>query len=304
MYDIIIIGSGPAGLTAAIYASRAQLSTVVVEKDYLGTGQIAAALEVDNYPGYPGTPGYELGENFLKHAEMLGTSFYEGEVSGIVKDSNGFVVNFKNAEPLCGKTIIYATGTSYRKLDIPGGTLLGVSYCATCDGALYKGKNVAVVGGGDTALGDALYLSKIVEKVCLIHRRSEFRGNKTLQEKVKNTPNIELFMDSVPVSIKGKSRVEGIEIAQNGTLVSLDVSGVFTAIGSIPNTSLLDGICELDSNGYVIAGEDGKTSADGIFAAGDVRTKPLRQVITAASDGANCVESAGAFLINSGTLSD
>lgn len=298
MYDIVIIGSGPAGLSAAVYASRAQFSAVVAEKDYMGAGQIAASEQVDNYLGLPGINGYELGEKFREHAVSLGTEFFEGEVSGISKNAESYTVSFKDGSTLESRCIIYAAGTSYRRLEIPGGELLGVSYCATCDGAFYKGKTAAVVGGGDTALGDALYLSKVAEKVYLIHRRDTFRANRALQELVKKTPNIEVILNAVPTKVIGEKRVEGLEISVSGETKNFEVNGVFVAIGSVPNTGILDGICSLDKNGYIIAGEDGITSADGLFAAGDVRTKALRQVVTAVSDGANCVLSAENYIRN------
>lgn len=298
MYDIVIIGSGPAGLSAAVYASRAQFSAVVAEKDYMGAGQIAASEQVDNYLGLPGINGFELGEKFREHAVSLGAEFFEGKVSGISKSAESYTVSFKDGSTLESKCVIYAAGTSYRRLEIPGGELLGVSYCATCDGAFYKGKTAAVVGGGDTALGDALYLSKIAEKVYLIHRRDTFRANKALQELVKKTPNIEVILNAVPTKVIGEKRVEGLEISVSGETRSLAVNGVFVAIGSVPNTGILNGICSLDKNGYIIADEDGITSADGFFAAGDVRTKALRQVVTAVSDGANCVLSAENYINN------
>ncbi|MGN1087049.1 MAG: NAD(P)/FAD-dependent oxidoreductase, partial [Porcipelethomonas sp.] len=242
--------------------------------------------------------GYELGEKFREHAVSLGAEFFEGEVSGISKSAESYTVSFNDGSTLESKCVIYAAGTSYRRLEIPGGELLGVSYCATCDGAFYKGKTAAVVGGGDTALGDALYLSKIAEKVYLIHRRDTFRANKALQELVKKTSNIEVILNAVPTKVIGEKRVEGLEISVSGETRSLAVNGVFVAIGSVPNTGILDGICSLDKNGYIIAGEDGITSADGLFAAGDVRTKALRQVVTAVSDGANCVLSAENYIRN------
>lgn len=298
MYDIVIIGSGPTGLSAAVYASRAQFSAVVAEKDYMGAGQIAASEQVDNYLGLPEINGYELGEKFREHAVSLGTEFFEGEVSGISKNAESYTVSFKDGSTLESRCIIYAAGTSYRRLEIPGGELLGVSYCATCDGAFYKGKTAAVVGGGDTALGDALYLSKIAEKVYLIHRRDTFRANRALQELVKKTPNIEVILNAVPTKVIGEKRVEGLEISVSGETKNFKVNGVFVAIGSVPNTGILNGICSLDKNGYIIADEDGITSADGLFAAGDVRTKALRQVVTAVSDGANCVLSAENYIRN------
>lgn len=296
MYDIMIIGSGPAGLSAAIYAGRAQLQAIVVEKDYMGSGQIAASERVDNYPGFPGIGGYELGEQFREHAKKFGAKFYEGEAFQIVQNADFFTIHFKDGNSMDSRSIIYAAGTSYRRLNIPGGDLLGVSYCATCDGAFYKDKSVAVVGGGDTALEDALYLSNIAKKVYLIHRRDTFRANKTLQELVKDTPNIELFLNAIPVEVMGEKRVEKLSVLQSNEKKMLTVNGVFVAIGAIPNTTLLEGICALDENGYVIAGEDGATTACGIFAAGDVRTKGLRQVVTAVSDGANCVQSVEKYI--------
>lgn len=299
MYDAIIIGSGPAGLTAAIYAQRAQLNAVVVEKEFMGTGQIAESEQVDNYPGLYGKAGFDLGEEFRNHAIALGTEFYEGEVVRIIPNDNGYSVEFDDESSLEAKTIIYAAGARHRKLDIIGEsefTGKGVSYCAVCDGAFYKGKNVAVVGGGDTALGDALLLSKIADKVYLIHRRDQFRANKTLQTNVKNTPNIELVLNTVPTEILGDKKVNAVKILQNEREEILSVDGVFIAVGEQPESSLLQGIAELDDRGYVIASEDGATSADGIFVAGDVRTKPLRQVVTATADGANCVYSIEKYL--------
>lgn len=296
MYDIIIVGSGPAGLSAAVYASRAQLKAVVVEKDYAGTGQIAVSEQVDNYLGLPGISGYELGEKFRSHAERFGAEFYEGEIEKIVPTENGYAAEFSDGKILEGKTVIYAAGTSYRRLDAAGGELQGVSYCAVCDGMFYKDKVVAVAGGGDTALGDAVYLSKIAKTVYLIHRRDRFRANKALQEKVRNTENIRLVTNSVITEIIGEKRVEALSVMQSGEEKRLDVSGVFVAVGSIPNTAPLNGLCRLDGSGYICADEDGITSAKGIFAAGDVRTKSLRQVVTAVADGASCVLSAERYL--------
>lgn len=291
MYDIIIIGSGPAGLTAAIYASRAQLTAVILEKDYLGSGQIAVSEQVDNYPGLPGIDGYTLGEKFREHAEQLGAKFENVEVDHIKQTAEGFTVFCKEGEPLQSRTILCASGTSYRKLDVPGGTLQGVSYCATCDGAFYKDKTVAVIGGGDTALGDAMYLSRMAKKVYLVHRRQEFRANQALQTAVQQNAAIELVLDAVPTAVLGEKRVDHLELLQNGTSKTLPVDGVFVAIGSIPNTDFLGDLCKLDESGYILADETGVTTTPGVFAAGDVRTTPLRQVVTAVADGANCVQS-------------
>lgn len=296
MHDILIIGGGPAGLSAAVYAARAQLSALVIEKDYMGRGVIAASECVENYPGLPGISGFDLADTFRKQAKALGASFREAEITGISRTAGGFSLHTKDSKILESRCLIYAAGTSYRRLSVPGAQLLGVSYCAPCDGAFYPGKEVAVIGGGDTALEDALYLSHIAAKVYLVHRRGTFRANQTLQTKVHETSNIELVLHASAVRIPGESRVEGLVIAQNETERTLPVSGIFTAIGSVPNTVLLQGIADLDAQGYLIAGEDGITSAPGIFAAGDVRTKPFRQVITAAADGANAVRSAERYL--------
>lgn len=295
MYDVIIIGSGPAGLSAAVYCTRAQLDAVVVEKEYMGTGQIAVTDRVDNYLGLYGISGYDMGEKFREHAEELGAQFLDGEVNKIYKIGDIWNVSLADGKTLEGRTVIYAAGASHRQLGVPGGTLSGVSYCAVCDGGFYKDKVCAVVGGGDTALGDALYLSKLAKKVYLIHRRDEFRGNRSLQEKVRAAENIELVLEAVPTAVLGDKRVSGIEVEQRGEKRAIEVDGVFVAVGMIPNTAPLEGVCELDG-GYVRAGEDGKTSEEGLFAAGDVRTTPLRQVVTAVADGANCAVSAEEYL--------
>ena len=303
MYDTIIIGSGPAGLSAVVYAKRARLNVIVVEKEYMGTGQIAESERVDNYLGLYGESGFDLGDKFREHAVSLGAEFYEGEVVKIVPENNTYKVVFSDDKVLESKTIIYATGANPRKLNIKGEnefTGRGVSYCAVCDGAFYKDKTVAVVGGGDTALQDAVLLSKIAKTVYIIHRRDEFRANKILQNTVKNTPNIKLVLSAVPLEIIGDKKVSSIKVLKNNTEELLDTDGVFVAVGTIPNSDILEGIAELDSNKYVVASEDGLTSAKGIFVAGDVRTKQLRQVVTAVSDGANCVESVEKYIAKTG----
>lgn len=299
MYDTVIIGSGSAGLSAAIYAQRAQLRAVVVEKDYLGTGQIVESDRVDNYLGLPGENGYDLGEKFRQHAEGLDIQFLEDEVTGLERTDTSWTVLLSVGEPLKTRTVIYAAGASHRKLDIPGEAELigrGVSYCATCDGAFYPDKTVAVVGGGDTALSEALFLSKIARKVYLIHRRTEFRGNASLQKQIRETANIETVLNAVPVAIQGAQVVQGLLVSQNGEERVLAVDGIFVAVGIVPNIAILNGIVELDAQGYIAADETGVTSAEGLFAAGDVRTKQLRQVVTAVADGANCVASVQRYL--------
>ena len=216
MYDVIIIGSGPAGLTAAIYAGRAMLSALVCEKDYMGTGQISVTDRVENYPGLYGINGYDLGGKFREQAETLGAEFYEGEAESFEKTAEGWKVTFKDGSVKEGKTVIYTAGTSYRHLDVAGGEKQRISYCAVCDGFFYKDKVVAVVGGGDTALGDALYLSKLAKTVYLIHRRDEFRANKALQKKVAETDNIVPVMNAVIKEVTGGENAEGITYIQNG----------------------------------------------------------------------------------------
>ncbi len=299
MYDIVIIGSGPAGLSAAIYSQRAGLKAVVIEKNYMGTGQISESERVDNYPGLFGENGFELGAKFRAHAESLGAQFIESEVVKISRDGADFKVLLENGNTLNSHTVIYAVGTERRKLGVEGENEFlgrGVSYCAVCDGAFYKNKIAAVAGGGDTALGDAALLSKFAEKVYLIHRRDKFRANKTLQEKIKNLPNVEILLNAQIEKINGGAKADSITVLQNGETREIKTDGVFVAVGSVPNTAVVKDLVETDANGYIVADESGVTSMQGLFAAGDVRTKSLRQVVTAVSDGANCVLSAEQYL--------
>lgn len=296
MYDIIIIGSGAAGLTAAIYAKRASLNAVIIEKEFMGTGQIAYAEHVENYPGLLGLSGFDLGNKFREHAARLGAEFLEGEVTGLSKNNGIWTAATADGLRLGSRTVIFAAGTSHRRLDVPGGDKQKISFCAVCDGALYKDKITAVIGGGDTALGDALYLSKLAKTVYLIHRRNEFRANKTLQERVFNTENIITIMDAELCAVTGAESADGVDLTQNGVQKHLALDGIFAAIGNVPNSRILDGICALDESGFVVAGEDCRTTADGLFAAGDVRTSPLRQVITAAADGARAVAAAENYI--------
>ena len=296
MVDIIIVGSGPAGMSAAVYGKRAGLSVLVIEKVYYGTGQVAESSHVDNYLGIPGINGYELGEKFRSHAEGLGVEFKDGEVIRFEKAADRWYVHLKNGETLESKTVVYAAGAAHRHLGVPGEEEFsgkGVSYCTTCDGAFFKGKDVAVVGGGNTAMDDAIYLSDICNKVYLVHRRDVFRGDATTLMKLKETENIELIVPAKVQEVKGEQVVTALQL-EDGR--SLEVSGVFVAVGMQPATSMLQGIVLMDDNGYIIADETGKTSAAGFFAAGDVRTKELRQIITAVSDGANAATSAERYI--------
>lgn len=300
--DTLIIGSGPAGLSAAIYTGRAMLSTIVCERDYMSTGQIVESDCIDNYPGLPKIEGYELGEKFKEHALSYGTEFIEDEATEIERASNGeYIVKFKSEKIISTKTIIYAAGASHRKLGVEGEFSLrgaGVSYCAVCDGAFYKDKIAAVIGGGDTALGDALLLSKICREVYIIYRGSNLRAAKTLQNKANETENIKFVYNTIVTSINGEKKLESLSLRNTSTSETgiLAADGLFIAIGSDPNSALVKDIVELDGNGYIIANETGLTSAPGIFAAGDVRTKSLRQVVTAVSDGANAAVSAENYI--------
>lgn len=302
IYDVIILGSGPAGLSAAIYAQRAKLNTLVVEEKPLSGGQILDTYEVDNYPGMKGVNGFELGRKFREHADALGAEFYTAKVQEVrVQEAWKEVVT--DRETLQAKSVILAMGASHRKLGVPGEAELGgmgVSYCATCDGAFFKGKTVAVVGGGDVALEDALFLARVCEKVYLIHRRDQFRGARILQEQVLQKENIQVIWNGEVKEIQGEGRVERIIVHNNieETDTELPVQGVFIAVGIKPNSDAVRDVVELDEQGYVKALEDGVTSQSGIFAAGDIRTKQLRQVITAAADGANAVTSVERFLLH------
>ncbi len=296
MVDIVIVGSGPAGMSAAVYGKRAGLSVLVIEKVYYGTGQVAESSHVDNYLGIPGINGYELGEKFRSHAESLDVEFKDGEVIRFEKAADRWYVHLKNGETLESKTVVYAAGAAHRHLGVTGEEEFsgkGVSYCATCDGAFFKGKDVAVVGGGNTAMDDAIYLSDICNKVYLVHRRDVFRGDATTLMKLKETENIELVVPAKVQGVKGEQVVTALQL-EDGR--SLEVSGVFVAVGMQPATDLLQNIVLMDDNGYIIADETGKTSAAGFFAAGDVRTKELRQIITAVSDGANAATSAERYI--------
>jgi len=300
IYDVVILGAGPAGLTAAIYAKRAELNVLVIEKNYVSGGQMLNTYEVDNYPGFKGIGGFELGIKFKEHADTLSANFVQDNI--ISAELNGKIKSIKGKKAVYkAKTVILAMGASHKKLDIIGENEFvgkGISYCATCDGAFFKEKITAVVGGGDVALEDAIYLSRICKKVYLIHRRNEFRAAKTLQTIVKNTDNIEIITDTVINEIKGKDVVERLllenKVTQNN--FELEVEALFIAVGIIPQTNLEGEFPKVDESGYIIANEDTATSIAGVFAAGDLRTKFLRQIVTAVSDGANAVNAAERYL--------
>lgn len=300
MYDVIIIGSGPAGLAAAIYAKRAALETLVLEKTPISGGQIINTYEVDNYPGLPGISGMELGQKMRGHVDAQHAEVKTATVKEIIDHGDYELVCTSDGD-FETRTVVLAMGASHRQLGVPGENELcgmGVSYCATCDGAFFKGRDVAVVGGGDVALEDALFLARGCNKVYLIHRRDAFRGAKVLQKQVEEKENIVCVMDSVVDEIVGEDMVEKVCISNKKTQQSseLSVQGIFIAVGISPNTKDIQGLPKQDDAGYIIAAEDGVTDIPGIFVAGDCRTKQLRQVITATADGANAITSVERYL--------
>ena len=301
IYDLAILGAGPAGICAAIYATRGKLNTLWLEKKFVQGGQIVDTYEVDNYPGLPGITGLDLGETMVNHAEKLGIKPKREPVLSI-EEENGLKVIRTKKNRYMAKAVILACGAAHRQLGIPGEEELsgmGVSYCATCDGAVFQAGTVAVVGGGNVAVEDAILLSRTCKKVYLVHRRDELRADKVLQDKLFKCANVEMVWDSVPTVIEGTDKVEDIKVhnvkTDEGKTIAVD--GVFIAVGILPNTEKFKGLVDLDESGYIIAGEDGVTSTPGIFAAGDIRTKNLRQVVTAVADGANAVASVQRYLI-------
>ena len=299
-YDLIIIGSGPAGLAAAIYGVRARLSLIVIEQEFISGGQIVNTTEVDNYPGLPGIGGFEMGEKFREHAEKLGAEFVNDTVTGLTVGEDGLKTVECFEASYTAKTVIIASGAKHSLLGAPGEaelTGMGVAYCATCDGAFYKNKVTAVVGGGDVALEDAIFLSRLCSKVYIIHRRNEFRGAKSLQDKLLAAPNVETVLDSVVTEIRGNGKAERLLVknVKTGEEKELAVDGFFVAVGIEPESGVY-GCVAKNEKGYIIADETCETNVPGIFAAGDVRAKQLRQIITAAADGANAVTSAERYL--------
>ena len=306
MYDLIIIGAGPAGVSAAIYASRAHIDTLWIDDRFVPGGQISDSGRVDNYPGIPSVSGAELGDRFAAHAEQLGMVPVREKVRSIEKtvpegEEKGFFVVQTRKNTSEARTVILSSGASHRHLGIPGEEELsgmGVSYCATCDGAFFRDRTTAVVGGGNTACEDALFLSRMCKKVYLIHRRDALRADALLQDLVQSDPNIQIIWNCVPEKIEGDSQVSGLVLKNRVTQEEsiLVTEGVFIAVGMVPNTELVKELVEMDEAGYICAGEDCRTSLSGLFAAGDIRTKSLRQVVTAVADGAQAVHSVQKYL--------
>lgn len=301
IFDVTIIGAGPAGLSAGLYAARAKLSTIIIEKMYPG-GQAAMTYRIENYPGFSdGIGGAELAEAMKSQAEKFGAKILNNGVVKIVKEDNIFKIILDNDDNVKAKTVILAAGASAKKLDVKGEiefTGRGVSYCATCDGAFYVNKTVAVVGGGDTAIEEALFLTRFASKVYVIHRRNQLRATTILQERAFQNSKISFVWDSVVDEIRGKDTVNEVVVknVKTGELESISVDGIFVAIGQAPLTDFVKDIVLLDNQGYIITDERMMTNVPGIFAAGDIRQKPLRQIITAASDGAVAAVEAERFI--------
>lgn len=300
MYDIIIIGAGPAGMTASIYARRALKKVLVLEAVSYG-GQIINTLDIENYPVEFHISGFDFSTKLYNQAVELGAEFIFEKCIKVDKNDSSFEVFTTSSKYQC-KSLIIATGADNRKLGLDKEVEFigkGLSYCATCDGAFYKKRDVAVVGGGNTALEDALYLSNICNKVYLIHRRAEFRGDISVVEKIKGKNNIEIIYNSNVSKLIGDERLNSIEISYlDGSKKDISVSGLFVAIGKIPENENFKDLIKMDDNGYIIAGEDCHTNIDGIFVAGDNRTKMLRQLVTATSDGAIAATEAIHYLEN------
>ena len=301
MYDLIIIGSGPAGLSAAVYGKRAGLNLLVIEEKPMSGGQVLNTYEVDNYLGMPGVGGFDMGMKFKEHADAVGTEYKMTSVTAIRDEGYVKIVETADGTSYESKTLILATGAEHAALGVPGEEEYrgkGVSYCATCDGAFFRQKDVAVVGGGDVAVEDAVYLARMCRKVYLIHRRDSLRAAKGLQEKLMNCDNVEILWNRTVQNIYGSGLVEGVRLSHvtEQTEEELAVDGVFIAVGMHPNTEAFRNTVPCDEQGYVTAGEDCVTKAEGIFAAGDLRTKQVRQIITALADGACAVASVERYL--------
>ena len=292
-YDIIIIGAGPAGLSAAVYAKRAGFRTLVLDKSPISGGQVLSTYEVDNYLGIQGVTGMELSEKFKNHAMEAGAEFVCANVLSIDAEGDTKVVHTEK-EDYEAAAIIFAVGAHHAKLGVKGEeelTGMGVSYCATCDGAFFKNRKVAVVGGGDVAIEDAIFLARGCEKVYVIHRRDTFRAAHSLVEKARQMDNIEFIIDTTVSEICGEDMVEKLVLSNVKTKeqTELEVNGIFIAVGIVPETEILQDVVKMDEKGYVLSDELGSTNIPGIFVAGDCKQKRLRQIITAVADGANAV---------------
>ena len=301
--DVVIIGGGPAGYTAALYAARAGLSALVVEKFSAG-GQMTETMQIDNYPGFDeGVDGFTLGAKMQAGAERFGAETVNSEVLSVELAATPKKIVLDTGEEIYAKSVIIATGAVHKHLGVADEETLigrGVGYCAACDGMLYRGKTVAVVGGGNSAAADALLLSKICKKVYLIHRRDALRAERVYHEPLMNAENVEFIWNSEVQRLIYDARLGGVEVKnkESGEVRALDIDGLFISIGRSPATELFRGQLELDGAGYIIADETTKTSIDGVFAVGDVRTKPFRQIATAVADGAVAAHFAESYVSN------
>lgn len=301
-YDLLIIGGGPAGLSAGLYAARARLSTLILEKEMIG-GQMATTELIENYPGFSeGSSGIELADKMRAQAERFGAEIELAEATAVDFSGKDKVVRTANSE-LEGRAVIIATGRRPQMLNVPGESELrgrGVSYCATCDGPFFRDKRIVVVGGGNSAIEEALYLTRFASQVTVVHRRDALRADRILQERAFANEKVSFAWDSVVVAIEGDGKVESLSIknVKTGETSSLPADGVFIYVGSLPNTEIFKGHVELDERGYVIVDADLATSARGVFAAGDVHVGPVKQVATAVGDGALAAISAGRYLEN------
>lgn len=299
-YDAVIIGGGPAGYTAALYCVRAGMTALVVEKLSAG-GQMATTSEIENYPGFvESVDGFDLGENMQKSAEQFGAKTVLAEVTAVDLVSNPKIVTTTEGS-FEAKTVFVATGANPRELGLPEEASLrsrGVAYCATCDGMMYRGKTVIVVGGGNSAAEDAVFLSKICKKVYLVHRRDSLRATQSYMKKLESAENLTFVWNSRIEKILHDQKVTGAMVADinTGAQTQIDCDGIFVAVGRVPNTELFKDVLDVDAQGYLIADETTRTNIPGVFAIGDVRTKPLRQIVTAASDGATASKFAEEYL--------
>lgn len=300
VHDLIIIGGGPGGYTAALYAARAGLNVVVLEKLSAG-GQMALTSQIDNYPGFDqGIDGFELGEKMQLGAERFGAVTELADVYSVDLQAQPKKISTSEGEYFA-RTVVIATGANPRKLGLPEEEALtgrGVNYCAHCDGPFYKDKTVVVVGGGNTAVADAIYLSRIAKKVILVHRRDTLRATKIYEKILQELPNVEIFWNTVVLKLLQNGRLTGIILKDmhTGEEAQLHCDGIFVSVGRVPATELFHGQLQLDNAGYIVAGEDTHTNIPGVYAAGDVRTKTLRQIVTAVSDGAVAASEAEQYL--------